>query len=131
MHKGWRLDWKEFIEKDWNVRRARARFEATQNAARRKELREALARRRAAEKQVAASVARGNYVGAQQVADYLRVQRAARERRRRRFGLSPHERMIYELDRDLGLLPEQQQQQGEAAGNEEQGVAQSKAADLA
>ena len=131
MHKGWRLDWKEFIEKDWNVRRARARFEATQNAARRKELREALARRRAAEKQVAASVARGNYVGAQQVADYLRVQRAARERRRRRFGLTPHERMIYELDRDLGLLPEQQQQQGEAAGNEEQGVAQSKAADLA
>ena len=131
MHKGWRLDWKEFIEKDWNVRRARARFEATQNAARRKELREALARRRAAEKQVAASVARGNYVGAQQVADYLRVQRAARERRRRRFGLTPHERMIYELDRDLGLLPEQQQQQGEAAGNEAQGVAQSKAADLA
>ena len=131
VHKGWRLDWKEFIEKDWNVRRARARFEATQNAARRKELREALARRRAAEKQVAASVARGNYVGAQQVADYLRVQRAARERRRRRFGLTPHERMIYELDRDLGLLPEQQQQQGEAAGNEEQGVAQSKAADLA
>ena len=131
VHKGWRLDWKEFIEKDWNVRRARARFEATQNAARRKELREALARRRAAEAQVAASVARGNYVGAQQVADYLRVQRAARERRRRRFGLTPHERMIYELDRDLGLLPEQQQQQGEAAGNEEQGVAQSKAADLA
>ena len=56
VHKGWSFDWKEFIEKDWNVRRARARFEATQKAARSKELREALARRRAAEAQVAASV---------------------------------------------------------------------------
>ena len=131
MHKGWRFDWKEFIEKDWNVRRARARFEATQNAARSKELREALARRRAAEAQVAASVQAGSFVGAQEVADYLRVQRAARERRRRRFGLTPHERMIYELDRDLGLLPEQQEQgQGEAA-EEHGGVAQSTAADLA
>ena len=53
-----------------------------------------------AEAQVAASVAQGSFVGAQQVADYLRVQRAARERRHRRFGLTPHESMIYELDRD-------------------------------
>ena len=130
-HKGWRFDWKDFVENDWSVRRERARFEAEQNAARSKELKEALARRKMAEAQVAASVAQGSFVGAQQVADYLRVQRAARERRRRRFGLTPHERMIYELDRDLGLLPEQQQ--GGKAGEEpeEQGVAQSKAADLA
>ena len=120
MHRGWRFDWKDFVEKDWKVRRARSRFQAIQNAARRKELSEALARRRAAEAQVAASVAAGSFVGAQQVADYLRVQRDARERRRRRFGLTPHERMIYELDRDLGLLPEQKQegQAGNAAQSE-------------
>ena len=126
-HKGWRLDWNDFVEKDWKLRQKRAAFQAEQNAARSKQLKEALARRKMAEAQVAASVAQGSFVGAQQVADYLRVQRAARERRRRRFGLTPHERMIYELDRDLGLLPEQQQ----GGESREQGVAQSKAADLA
>ena len=64
VHKGWRLDWKDFVEDDWSLQRERARFEAEQNAARSKELKEALARRKMAEAQVAASVAQGNFVGA-------------------------------------------------------------------
>ena len=106
LHQGWRFDWKEFIEKDWTVRQARARFQKAQNASRAAELREALRRRRSAEAQVAASVAEGSFVGADKVAEYLRTQRAARESRRRRVGLTPHERFIAELDAELGLTPD-------------------------
>jgi hypothetical protein len=105
LHKGWRLDWKEFMEKDWTVRVARWRFQKAQNAARAKELAAALAKRRAAEALVAASVAEGSFVGADKVVQFLRTQRAAREARRRRVGLTPHERFIAELDADLGLAP--------------------------
>ena len=106
LHKGWRLDWKEFLEKDWSVRVARWRFQKAQNAARAKELAAALQRRREAEARVAASVAEGSYVGAERVTAFLRTQREARDRRRRRVGLTPHERFVAELDAELGLAPD-------------------------
>ena len=88
------------------MRRERARFQKAQNASRRAELAEALERRRGAEAQVAASVAQGSFVGADRVAAFLRERRAARERRRRRVGLTPHESFIAELDAELGLAPD-------------------------